>query len=183
MVGSLLYIAPWTKPDICYSVSQLTRSVSNPGNMDLIQVGVSVTCSWKNKSSASVPRWGWPSPPRQVVTTLCTQPVFSNFSLPLFCDLLLKGKSPPKKSILLQRRYGRRSCFAHSSKKSPRFSYVSPKIVLESSPNLHPVIFLQSIGLELFIISRRASDFDLTLWLYKFSLTSTVMPIWMAFLS
>ncbi len=41
---------------------------------------------------------------------------------------------------------------------SPHFSYISSKIVLESFPHLHPVVFLQSIGLELFISSQTASD-------------------------
>jgi hypothetical protein len=33
------------------------------------------------------------------------------------------------------------------------------QIVLESFPNLHPAVFLQSIGPELFVSSRTASDF------------------------
>ena len=31
MVGSLLYVAQWTRPDISFSVSELSRFVSNPG--------------------------------------------------------------------------------------------------------------------------------------------------------
>jgi hypothetical protein len=70
-----------------YSIDLLTVAVNfssiNSSNhvgaviMDLIQMGVSVTCSWKYKSSVSVPRRGLPSPPHSVVTTFCTQPVFS----------------------------------------------------------------------------------------------------------
>ena len=37
MVGSLLYVAQWTRPDISYSVSELSRFVSNPGNVHLEQ--------------------------------------------------------------------------------------------------------------------------------------------------
>ena len=35
MVGSLLYIANWTRPDISFSVSELSRFVSNPGPVHL----------------------------------------------------------------------------------------------------------------------------------------------------
>ncbi len=88
---------------------------------------------------------------------------------PLFCDWLQNRKSRPKKTTTLPglpRRYGRRSCFAHSSENSPCFSYISPKMVLESFPNLHHVVFLQSIGLELIISSWTASDFHSTLSLH-----------------
>jgi hypothetical protein len=37
MVGSLLYVAQWTRPDISYSVSELSRFVSNPGQVHLEQ--------------------------------------------------------------------------------------------------------------------------------------------------
>ena len=37
MVGSLLYVAQWTRPDISYSVSELSRFVSNPGKDHLEQ--------------------------------------------------------------------------------------------------------------------------------------------------
>ncbi len=94
-----------------------------------------------------------------------------------------RTESPvPRNRPLLPRRYGRRSCFAHSSKKSPCFSNISPKMVLDSVTNLHPVVFLQSIGLELIISSQTASYFDSTLSLHSFSLTSTVLPIRMGFL-
>jgi len=36
MVGSLLYIASWTRPDIAYAVSELSRFLSNPGSVHLI---------------------------------------------------------------------------------------------------------------------------------------------------
>ena len=35
MVGALLYVAQWTRPDISYSVSELSRFVSNPGKVHL----------------------------------------------------------------------------------------------------------------------------------------------------
>lgn len=35
MVGSLLYIASWTRPDIAFAVSELSRFVSNPGQIHL----------------------------------------------------------------------------------------------------------------------------------------------------
>ncbi len=70
-----------------------------------------------------------------------------------------------------------------------RVSPFHPKILLVSH-TFHPKwcwsrslsVFLQSIGLELIISSRTASDFDSTLSLHYFSLTSTVLPIRMAFL-
>jgi hypothetical protein len=37
MVGSLLYVAQWTRPDISFSVSELSRFVSNPGKVHLEQ--------------------------------------------------------------------------------------------------------------------------------------------------
>ncbi len=48
--------------------------------MDLIQVGVSVTGSWK-KYPVSVPKRGLPSQQRQMVTIFCTQPVFSSTTI------------------------------------------------------------------------------------------------------
>jgi hypothetical protein len=35
MVGSLLYVAQWTRPDISYSVSELYCFVSNPGKVHM----------------------------------------------------------------------------------------------------------------------------------------------------
>ena len=35
MVGSLLYISSWTRPDIAFAVSELSRFVSNPGSKHL----------------------------------------------------------------------------------------------------------------------------------------------------
>ncbi len=37
IVGSLLYVAEWTRPDISYTVSELSRFVSNPGKVHLEQ--------------------------------------------------------------------------------------------------------------------------------------------------
>ena len=36
MVGSLLFIASWTRPDIAFAVSELSRFISNPGPVHLI---------------------------------------------------------------------------------------------------------------------------------------------------
>jgi hypothetical protein len=36
MVGSLLFIASWTRPDIAFAVSELSRFISNPGSVHLI---------------------------------------------------------------------------------------------------------------------------------------------------
>ena len=38
MVGSLLYVASWTRPDISFAVSELSQSVSNPGQLHLESV-------------------------------------------------------------------------------------------------------------------------------------------------
>lgn len=35
MLGSLLYLVSWTRPDIAFSVSELSRFVSNPGKQHL----------------------------------------------------------------------------------------------------------------------------------------------------
>ena len=35
MVGSLLFIASWTRPDIAFAVSELSRFISNPGSVHL----------------------------------------------------------------------------------------------------------------------------------------------------
>ncbi len=150
--------------------------------MDLIQVGVSVTGSWKKISSCQ--SQGGAGPARRAKWSLH---FVHNLCLvwPLFCDLLPKGKSHPKKSTILISRYGRRSCLP-----------IHPNVLLVKGlfliyftrncvgvvPNLHPVVFLQSIGLELFISSWTASDFGSTLSLHCFSLTLSVMPIQMAFL-
>ncbi len=104
--------------------------------MDLIQVGLSVTGSLK------------PNPLRPSQGGACPARTHAKWSLhfihnlclvwPLFCYLRSKGKSRPKKSTILPRRYGRRSSFSYSSKHSHRFSYLSPKNVLESLPNFFP---------------------------------------------
>ena len=35
MVGSLLYLTSWARPDIAFAISELTRFVSNPGKPHL----------------------------------------------------------------------------------------------------------------------------------------------------
>ncbi len=92
------------------------------------------------------------------------------FFLPLFFYLLQNGKSHPKKSNTLPHRYGRRSCFAHLSK-NPLVSHIfHPTLCWSRSLTFiqtdDPVVFLQSIGLELFISFWTESDFDLTLLLH-----------------
>ena len=63
MIGSLLYVANWTRPDISFAVSELSRMLSNPGQKHLtaakrvfryLKGTITLTLQYKSKATNGI---------------------------------------------------------------------------------------------------------------------------------
>ncbi len=118
--------------------------------MDLIQVGVRETGSRKKRILCVSPK----AEPAQPAAPRGHYILYTVFCLTTILWLTSERKVPSQEIDHFATQVSTSLVFRPLIQNSPHFSYISPKMVLESFPNLHPVDFLQSIGLELIISSR-----------------------------